>query len=697
MNNKQNSDNAIDLLIIDQSPNNAEINANTLRNAGLTIHPTCIVEEAELLEALSNGKHDIILCTAENAVPSFEKAIQLCRKLQPQTPLIILYQDQDSDKLLQAMQDGARDVVSTEDPLHLQLVIKREFGDVINRRLLDTLRERLNEAEDRCTSLIEHSRDAIAYIHEGMHVHANPTYLEMFGFVDIDEIEGLPILDLIAPPEQKRFKAFLKDIEHNKTDIAISCRSTNNGVFNATLEFAPATIDQEPCTQIIIRDKSKSQELEEKIRLISSQDIQTGLINRQYFMENVDRALESTTDNPAYALFYLVIDGFQDIRSGIGIASSDTLLKQIAEALKEIVAEDDLLARFGDHTFTILSKKSNTLDSEPLAEHLRSAIQAIGYQDGAASQHPSCSIGISLQSAETKSSQEFINQSYQAFEVAKQEGGNRFSIYDPEEMSPSYGDKDQGNESKINDLISHALANDKFRLVYQPIVSLQGDSRENYAVLTRLIDQNDEEILPNYFMKAAEQSGQMAAIDRWIIKKAIEELSIQRHKGRKINFFVNISSTALEDDSLLIWICDCLREHQAKGPWLTFQIKDSDLRTHTQAAKKLIDGLKKIKCQFAVDQFGSNQNSENLLKHLAVDYVKLDNDFMVDLATNQHKQDELNSLNKIAISHGAKTIAMGVEDANSLAILWTVGVNYIQGYFLQEPSESITYDFNATG
>ncbi|MCG8428249.1 MAG: EAL domain-containing protein [Chromatiales bacterium] len=697
MNRKRNADIAIDLLIIDQSPNSAEQSISTLRNAGLVIHPTRVSEESDLLDTLAESRYDIILCSADNAAPSFEAAVGYCLKHQPDTPLVIIYQDQDPNALLQAMQDGARDVVSAEDPLHLQLVMKREFNDLQVQKELEHAKQRLKESEDRCTSLVEHSRDAIAYIHDGMHVHVNQAYLETFGYVDIDEIEGLPVLDMIAKPDQKRFKTFLKKLKQDKTEISVNCRNTNDEAFEATLEFAPATIDQEPCTQVIIRSHAKSKELEEKIRQISSQDLQTGLSNRQFFMENVDSTLEQSTDN---ALFYIVLDNFQHLRSSIGIAHSDTLLKQISEVLLGIISEDEILARFGDHTFTILSKKVSQLEAEPFAEHLRSVIQESTYTEGGSEQHPTCSIGIALQSNSNTTGQEFINQAYQAFEAAKSEGGNQYSIYDPAEMSPSYGESEStseshGNENQINELIEHALNNDQFRLVFQPIVSLQGDSRENYAVLTRLIDQNGEEILPNHFMKPAEQSGQMLAIDRWVIQKSIQELSQQRQSGRRVNFFVNISGTGLEDDTLLLWICDCLRENKAKGPWLTFQVKDSDLRKHTQAAKKLIDGLKKIKCKIAIDQFGANTNSESLLKHLPVDYVKINNDYMADLATNQDKQDELSELNNVATSHGAKTIAMGVEDANSLAILWTVGVNYIQGYFLQEPSENITYDFNA--
>jgi EAL domain-containing protein (putative c-di-GMP-specific phosphodiesterase class I) len=322
---------------------------------------------------------------------------------------------------------------------------------------------------------------------------------------------------------------------------------------------------------------------------------------------------------------------------------------------------------------------------------LRQLVEAYVYQQT----NVTCCIGVTLLDQEISGSQDFINRAYHAYEAARNAGGNRHSLYDAGEMQASYGEDNTGDEARINELIQHALENDRFRLVYQPIVSLQGDSREHYAVLTRLLDNNNEEILPDYFIRHAKQGEQMAKVDRWVINRAIQELAEQRKEGKKVNFFINISSAGLEDDGMLLWICDCLRKHKAKGPWITFQIHERDLRNHIQSAKKLIEGLKKIKCQLAIDQFGASPKAETLLKHLAVDFVKFDFELMQELASRQDQQDHLNELNALARQHNIKTIAMGVEDANSLAILWTVGVNYIQGYFLQEPSESISYEFSS--
>ncbi len=695
MNDTINADYAIDLLVIEQSLNNAEAEISTLRNASLVIHPTSVTDEQQLLDALEQS-HDMILCCADHPTIPLNSAMDLCQRAQPNTPLVLIYREQSPDTLLHAMHDGARDVVSADDPEHLQLVIKREFSDLLIRRQLAAVQNQLRETEQRCTTLIDHSRDAIAYVHDGMHVHANPVYLEMFGHVDLDEIEGLPILDLVSSEDHKRFKKFLRSLD-NKNDsarIEVNCRSSEDSIFEATLEFSPATIDGEPCTQIIIRDQSQSKELQKKIALLSSQDVQTGLANRQFFMHSLEQKTEELKEkNQACSLFYITIDSFQQVRGEIGVAASDGLLLNLANTLAALVEEKELLARFGDHTFTVLSEKSSAVDAEPLAELIRSTIEEICFNHHGETISVTASIGISYLGDEAENSQEFLNHAYQACEAARNEGGNRFSLYDAQEMQPAYGEQEDRNETNVTELIRHALEKDRFRLVYQPIVSLQGDTRENYAVLIRLLDNKDEEILPNYFLKYAEESNQMAEIDRWVIKNTIEKLSYERTHGRKVNFFVSLSSAALEDDGLLLWVCDCLREQKAKGAWLTFQVKDSDLRSHTQSAKKLIDGLKKIKCQLAVDQFGTNPKGETLLKHLPVDYVKLDPALMKDLSSRQEKQDTLNALNTLALSFEAKTIATGVEDANSLAILWTVGVNYTQGYFLQEPSANIAYDF----
>ncbi len=712
MNSKLRPENTITLLILDESPNDTEAYVSALRNTGMAVHYNRLDREDRLIETLDNEELDLILytCGAGNISPNH--AMSICNSRRHGTPVVIIYpEEQDPEPLLEAMRAGARDVVSKGDLEHLQLVVTREFTDLQTRRELERTKASLIESEQRCNTLVENSRDAIAYVHEGMYIQANKGYLDMFGYVEMDDIEGLPIMDMIAPQDHKSFKKFLRSLDKTTEDTTLesNCQSSDGKVFKAQLEFSPASIDGEPCTQIIIRDQSLDTELEEKIHLLATQDTQTGLFNRRHLM---DRLGEITSDEDvghnSYALHYIQMDHFQKIRSEVGVVNSDTLIKETANILGNAINQDDLLSRFGDHTFVILSKKAKLLEAEPFAESIRSAIEKYAFQIEGNDIHPTCSIGISYLTPENTHSQELINQAYNACEAARGEGGNIFFSYDDEEMQQRYGNDTDDSEStenlaeqsssaedeasRIGQLIEHALENDRFRLVYQPIVSLQGDTREHYAVLIRLLDEEDEEILPAGFMDHARRLNLMSKIDQWIIKHSLAELTQQRSQGHKTKFFVHISRSSIQDESLLLWICDCLRELNAKGAWVIFQLHEADIRAHTQNAKKLIEGLKKIRCQIAIDQFGLTPNNELLLKHMPIDYIKLDQSLTNGVCQSQEKQDKLGKINRSVQSYNIKSIAMGVEDANSLAVLWTVGINYIQGYFMQKPSESITYD-----
>jgi len=712
MNSKLRTDNSIRLLVLDESPNDTEAYVSALRNTGMAVHYNRLDREDKLIEALDNKELDMVLYTSGAGNISPNHAISICNSRRQGTPVIIIYpEEQDPEPLLEAMRAGARDVVSKGDMEHLQLVVAREYTDLQTRRELQQIKTRLDESEQRCNTLVENSRDAIAYVHEGMYINANKGYLDMFGYVEMDDIEGLPIMDMIAPQDHQSFKEFLRSLDNTSegSTLESNCQSSDGKVFKAHLEFAPASIDGEPCTQIIIRDQSLDTELEEKIQLLATQDTQTGLFNRRYLLDQLSE-ITSNEDisHNRYALHYIQIDNFQKIRSAIGIVNSDSLIKAAANILTNSIDQSDILSRFGDHTYVILSKKSKLLEAEPFAERIRSIIENHPFQITDNSIPTTCSIGISYLTPENNHSQELINQAYNACEAARGEGGNTFFSYNDEEMQQRYGnDADEADsteelvqqespvsddESRIGRLIEQALEHDRFRLVYQPIVSLQGDTREHYAVLTRLLDENDAEIPPVEFMDHARQLNLMSKIDRWVIKHSMVELTQQRNQGHKTKFFINISKSGIQDESLLLWICDCLRELNAKGAWVIFQLREADVRAHTQSAKKLIEGLKKIRCQIAIYRFGLTPNNELLLKHMPIDYIKLDQSLTNGLCQSQEKQDKLSEINRTVQSLNIKSIAMGVEDANSLAVLWTVGINYIQGYFMQRPSESITYD-----
>jgi len=362
-------------------------------------------------------------------------------------------------------------------------------------------------------------------------------------------------------------------------------------------------------------------------------------------------------------------------------------VRDIANLLRDELSEQDLLARFSDNAFALLCRRPDAGLIESFVRDLCQKLGSTRFPDLEGDTAVSCSIGVTPLTDFHHEPQDVINEAYNAADYAREQGGNQVVMNREESDLSEIDEEDQAVLRQID----QSLRRDQFGLVYQPIVSLQGDTRENYAVLVRMLNEGGEELLPESFIRQAERFGKIVELDRWIIRNAISALSQQRKQGRKVSFFISLSENSLTDPNTLLWICDCLREFEARGGWLTFQIREKHAREHLKPTAKLIDGLKKIKCQIAIDHFGLHPKPEALLNHLQVDFAKLAPSFVRELNSNQQKQDELNSLNEIILNQNIKTIATGVEDANSLTVLWTVGVGYIQGYFLQEPSETIEY------
>jgi diguanylate cyclase (GGDEF)-like protein len=461
--------------------------------------------------------------------------------------------------------------------------------------------------------------------------------------------------------------------------------------FRARMEFSPASIDGERCTQVMIRDQSQNLDLQQRIEELTSKDAQTGLFNRQAFMERLDALVSNAPDAAqGYALVQLSISNYPEMRDSCGFDCVEQMLAEVANVLSATASSAHTLARFGDHDFMLLCD-----DKEPaleIAERCLHNLRGHAFKSIADSPvRPLYSIGVTRADVDDASSaHELINRSCRATDIARNEGENRVVFYN--DQIPGDTEHLEEPDAEIVKQIDAALASDGFRLKYQPIVSLQGDTRENYSVYLRLIGEDGSEIVPEVFLSPAKHASRLAEIDRWVVRNAIRELANHRKQGKKIVFFIILSRAGIEDDSMLLWICDCLREFRAKGAWIVFQFRESDLRAALQPAKQLIDGLKKVNCHIALNNFNQQDLSDPLFKHLDIDIVKLSPEFMRGLANDQQQQEAMHRANRALQEGGFKTIASNVEDAGSLAILWNVGVNYIQGYFLQEPSNTIVYD-----
>ncbi|MCB1800382.1 MAG: EAL domain-containing protein [Gammaproteobacteria bacterium] len=681
----------VELLAIGCALGVADGFANALRNQGQAAHLKTADTTETLSQLLSADGCELVVINADAQTISPVEAIGKVRALNPAASILLVCKNP-VDVRSMAIDHGLQDLIDINDEEHVALAIRREHQTLQLRSEVARLKRQLDEAEARSNVLVQSSRDAIAYVHEGMYLNTNQAYLDLFGYESADEIDGLPIMDMIGPDSRARFKAALRKVdETGKHTEEFSCVTADKSEFKARMEFAPASIDGENCTQLMIRDQSQNLALQKRIEELTSKDAQTGFFNRQSFMERLEALVsKQERDGNGHALVQLSITNYAAMRENCGFGCAEQMLTEAASVLAATATRAHTLARFGDHDFMILCD-----DEEPaleVAERCLHNLRAHAFKSiKDAPIKPAYSIGVTrTERGDEVTAHELINRSCRATGIARSEGENRVVFYN-DEIPGDTGHLAEADAAVVR-LIDNALANDGFRLKYQPIVSLQGDTRENYSVYLRLVDDSGKELVPDVFLSPARDASRLAEVDRWVVRNAIRELASHRRDGKKIIFYIILSRAGIEDDSMLLWIVDCLREFRAKGSWLTFQFRESDLRHSLTPAKELISGLRKINCRIAVNNFSDSAAVDALLEHIQVDVVKLSPELMRDLASNADQQDKMSDINSRLQAAGYKTIASGVEDASSLAILWNVGVNYIQGYFLQAPSGTITYE-----
>jgi EAL domain-containing protein (putative c-di-GMP-specific phosphodiesterase class I) len=281
-----------------------------------------------------------------------------------------------------------------------------------------------------------------------------------------------------------------------------------------------------------------------------------------------------------------------------------------------------------------------------------------------------------------------MSEAAQALKASQAEGGNRLTVHDPAAQEKADAEK---HRAWLN-LVKDALAHDGFVLFYQPVISLQGEEGEFYEILIRLHGPKGE-IMPNFFLPIADRHGLMPAIDRWVIAKAIRVAMEREKEKRRSTFFIKITPRSIEDPSLIPWIGAQLANARLRAQSLVFEMPESKIGAAISSVREFRKGLQQINCAFAIEQYGSGLNSQQTLKLVDPDYIKIDRTYMADLPRNKDNQTKIREICDMARSIDKITIAEFVEDAASMSLLFSCGVNFVQGNFLQEPEKVMAYDF----
>ncbi|HCV75868.1 MAG TPA: GGDEF domain-containing protein, partial [Pseudomonas sp.] len=575
----------------------------------------------------------------------------------------------------------------------LLLASLRELGNLAERHERRRLEQALAEAEQRCQLLLANAVEAVAYVHDGLHIHVNSAYVELLGYPSAEDLEITPLMDLIAAADQPALREAFRQLRDDPSPLELDCRCVrqDGSTLGVRLRLTPAIYLDEPCVQLHLREERAApaaEALEEQLREVRFQDTLTGLLNRSRMLELLEDALERARLGAPASFAYLSIDRYPTLLAELGIGAMDELLVALAERLREHFGTLVTLSRFADDAFTALLPQAADASLDSAFERLLGRQERQPLTLAGRTLAISYSIGVVSLDNHTKSAGDLVDRAHRSARQVAQRGGNACKRYDPQEELAA-----AANRGNLVAMVKQALQQNGFRLLFQPVIGLRGSSHEYYEALLRLVNPQGEEVSPAEFARTARDSGLSGQIDRWVIQQAVRQLGEHRARGHGTRIFVHLSGATLGDLELLPWLRETLQGQQLDAEAVIFQLSEEDLLAQPEQALAMAQRLRRQGHPVTLSGFAAGDPPLAALRLLVPDYVKLSGKLIKDLGQPEH-QERLKAMVADLSAQNVQTIAPFVESASVLAQLWQVGVHFIQGYYLQEPSQAMDYEFH---
>ncbi len=679
------------LLIVDDSAENAEVIVSTLRNSGIAVRPFRPQSPDELIQAVASQPIDLVLAANSYSIPQLLLTQQVAASGKD-IPMILLADQVDAQLMLDSAANGIRTIALRHQPDHLLSVVRNEWTDLQARRGLRRIEVQMRETERRCDALISSSRDPIAYVHEGMHIRANEAYLEMFGYEDFEDVEGISLLDMVAPQCVEDFKNLLKSLSKGETpppQYEVHARNQSGETFPATMEFTPATYEGESCLQVVFRRREEfDPELAREVEELRQRDQVTGLLNRPTFMVQLENAVAQVSRSDGQYGFLLVEpDHYNRLLPDIGLDSADALIAAMGHQLAKVIGEDAQVARFGEHSFALLSQGQYTHTND-LAERVRNGFSAHVFSIGDRSATVTVSIGGVQVGEKIASVGQVLSRANDCTRAAVELGGNTVKVFDP-------GAADRVEEERIQRWVQRmqeALAGEGFQLRFRPVLNLMGEPMQLYDT-SLAMENNGELVSPITFLPIAQDHELMAPINRWVVMHAIRALGERRRAGHRTHLMVRITPESFTDPVLLDVIRNELAVQSVDGSQLWLQVPEAKVFTHLRTAQQFLADVAKMGCKVGLEQFGSGLDSFQLLAHFQPGFLKLDSSFTADPAQAKEQLDKTREITGKAQEASILTIAEFVTDASTMSLLFSAGVDYVEGEFIGPPTAQMDFEF----
>ncbi len=675
---------AVPLIVMTRSQDHVEAINSTLRNAGHPVHCTWLPDARDLSDAITQLNPELLIAFIDELGIDLGSLVKIKQQSAPEMPVVIVREQVDEAVIADAMRSGAQDVVTLANRSRLQSVVSRELRAHRLERALSTTLSSAREYREQLQRFLEGSADAITHVQEGIIVDANRAWLELFGYSGEDALTGTPLMDLFEPETHPALKgALVACLQGKWTDHALKVQAllSDGSSVPLTLTLARANYENEPATRVSIaaNNKSADHDLELQLAHAVKNDASTGFLQQRYLLTAIQERCANAMKGGVRQFAYVKPDRFAEIQNAIGVLASEDFIGQLAEALRVELTANDLCGRFGGNGFLILLERGTARDVETWAENLVARISDHGFTFDEKNLVVTVTVGLGLLPATNPDVGAAIADAVSAARRGRELGGNQMYAVDKSDTDTRV----QAYDKIWVKHIKSALMENRFRLVQQPIASLLGEDKGMFDVLVRMLDEQGGEVLPAEFIRAAERNDLMKNIDRWVIGASMSFAA-----NRKAScIFVRLSKDTILDKSVVGWLETQLRSLKIEAKRLCFQVTEEIATQYVRQTTELSESLRKLGFRFALEHFGTGRDPFKLLSGIGMNFIKVDGSLMQGLSTNQLQQQRVKGLVEAAKRKGVETVAERVEDANTMAVLWQLGVEFIQGYFVNAPED----------
>ena len=595
---------------------------------------------------------------------------------------------------------GAREVLAvaekaTEETA-AQLVRSREAHAKLRHDIKagQRIEEALFEENERLRVTLNHIGEAVITADmSGRVTYLNPVAEAMTGWTS-EEANGHPLSEVFNIIHSQTDESAPNPVElifQGKTDVGLALHTVliqrSGNTLNIEDSAAPIRDQHGKIigAVLIFHDVTQALDMTAQMTYQASHDALTGLIDRREFERRLERMLlPDKQDGKQHTLLYLDLDQFKIVNDTCGHMAGDALLKQVTTILQAQLRTNDILARVGGDEFGLLLESCPVESALRVADLLRQTVHDFHHVWKEEVFQLGISIGLVTFGNGSETLPDILRMADAACYLAKDKGRNRVQIYTAEDMGIAQRHGEMGWVGRIQ----KALEEDRFVLYSQrilPLVNSPGVG-EHYEVLLRMKEEDGTLISPMAFIPAAERYGLMPQLDRWAVTTALTQYSRRHPPGSALGTCaINLSGASICDERFHDFVVAQFEFFKVPPAGICFEITETSAIINLPQAAALILKLKALGCRFSLDDFGSGMSSFAYLKHLSVDYLKIDGSFVKDMIDDPIDCAMVEAINHIGHVMKIETIAEFVENDAILQALRRIGVDYAQGYGIEKP------------